>query len=299
VLAFSRLLLGETDRQGVKDSQAWKSYGYNLDGIVSTKTGTNHCKGVVGSIKSSVQTDGDGGIDNSFGANLIPIFGALADSPSQQATEAILDGRHTVLLRMTEYNGGIDDSGIQAALYQGAPRGAPPVWNGSDSWPVAAESVNAADLNQPKIVIGQSYVSGGVFVASPPIAELPLLIGLAGFPLSLSIHNAILTMNISGSGSSVSGTNGTLAGILDTEQLIFELKKIIGGFDPSLCNSGTFDSIAMQIRQASDIMTDGTNGNPNVTCNAISIGLGFDASAVVLGGVAPPEPPQPDPCAGG
>ena len=46
-------------------------------------------------------------------------------------------------------------------------------------------------------------------------------------------------------------------------------------------------------------MADGTNGDPTKTCNAISIGLGFNAKAVKLGAVAPPAQPKPDPCATG
>ena len=45
-------------------------------------------------------------------------------------------------------------------------------------------------------------------------------------------------------------------------------------------------------------MKDGTNGDPNKTCDGISIGLGFEASAALIGGVAPPAPPVVDPCAG-
>jgi hypothetical protein len=298
VLAFSQLFVGETDRNFVPDPQAWKQYGYNLDGIISTKTGSNHCQPVQGAIKSSVQTDGNDGIDNSFGANLIPIIGALADSPSTQVTQSIQQGDFTVLLRMTNYNVGQDDSAIDAAIYGGAPRGAPPLWNGSDPWPVTAESVVAGNINQPLIVVPNTYVSSGTLVTSPSIGTLHIPLGISGFLLPLTIQKAVVTMQISGVGSTATGQNGVIAGILDTEELILEFKKIAGGFDPSLCSSNTFESIAMQIRQASDIMKDGSNGDPSKTCDAISIGLGFSAQAVVLGGVAPPNPPPPDPCAG-
>jgi hypothetical protein len=87
-----------------------------------------------------------------------------------------------------------------------------------------------------------------------------------------------------------------IAGAIETEQFVNELQKVAGSFDLSLCSGSTFDSIAAQIRQASDIMSDGTNGDPAKTCNAISIGIGFDASAVALGVVAAPTPPPIDPC---
>jgi hypothetical protein len=146
--------------------------------------------------------------------------------------------------------------------------------------------------------VPNTYVSSGTLVTSPSIGTLHIPLGISGFLLPLTIQKAVVTMQISGVGSTATGQNGVIAGILDTEELILEFKKIAGGFDPSLCSSNTFESIAMQIRQASDIMKDGSNGDPSKTCDAISIGLGFSAQAVVLGGVAPPNPPPPDPCAG-
>ena len=69
------------------------------------------------------------------------------------------------------------------------------------------------------------------------------------------------------------------------------MKKIIGGVAPVFCN--TFDQ---QIRQASDILKDGTQ-DPSKVCNGISIGLGFKVREVQFGNVAPFTPPGPNPCA--
>ena len=86
-----------------------------------------------------------------------------------------------------------------------------------------------------------------------------------------------------------------IGGVIDTELLVGELAKIAGSFDASLCPpSATFESISQQIRQASDILIDGTQ-DPNKTCNAISIGLGFDAQEAGWGS-AYDVAPSPDPC---
>ena len=52
--------------------------------------------------------------------------------------------------------------------------------------------------------------------------------------------------------------------------------------------------IAQQIRQAQDILDDGTQG-PTKSCNGISVGLGFEAVSVKAGAVLD-DPPPPDPC---
>ena len=83
--------------------------------------------------------------------------------------------------------------------------------------------------------------------------------------------------------------------MVDTEAFIVELKKAAGRIDPGLCTGSTFDSIANQIRQASDILTDGTQ-DPNKTCNGISFGMGFKATAVNFGKVAAKQPEPEDPC---
>jgi hypothetical protein len=44
------------------------------------------------------------------------------------------------------------------------------------------------------------------------------------------------------------------------------------------------------IGQASDILQDGTQ-DPTKTCDGITIGLGFEADAVLLGPAVPPPPP--------
>src|SRR4051794_8165299 len=90
-------------------------------------------------------------------------------------------------------------------------------------------------------------------------------------------------------------TNGTIAGVIPLEAFIAEIKKMAGEFDPSLCASPTIDSIDAQISQAADIMQDGTQ-DPTKECDAISIGIGFDARRVSLGPIAPPVPPPPNPC---
>ncbi len=92
---------------------------------------------------------------------------------------------------------------------------------------------------------------------------------------------------------------GTIAGVLETDVLTEEITKIVGGFDTSFCDptNTTLKSILDQIRQASDIMKDGTQ-DPTKECDGISIGLGFNLKRVTLGDVAPPATPK-DPCAPG
>jgi hypothetical protein len=69
-----------------------------------------------------------------------------------------------------------------------------------------------------------------------------------------------------------------------------------GALDPSYCSPGTKDFLITAIRQASDMLSNGTQ-DPNATCDAISVGLGFTAKRVAV----PDKQAQPpvdagDPC---
>lgn len=312
VVAMNKLFLGDTDFAGNPDPNAWREIGYNLDGIISTKTGTNHCKYQDGATKSSVQTDGVEGIDNSFGSNLVKIITSLAANPSGTISESLTSGDFTIMLKMDKLEDKADQTGIKTGLYGGAKFDAlvadckatptdancsPPKFDGSDKWPVLPELLNGGDINNPKVSFPDSYVAGGTWVSGSQ-GDLNLTVSIQGFNLALKITKAVITTDLTGVGPTAKATKGVIAGIIPTEDLISELKKVAGGFDKTLCEGQTFESIAQQIRAASDIMSDGTNGDPAKTCDGISVGLGFEGLAVQLGGVAPAASAPTDPCAG-
>ena len=90
-------------------------------------------------------------------------------------------------------------------------------------------------------------------------------------------------------------TQGTIAGVISVSSLASVFQQAAGSFDPSLCTGPTIMSVLDQISQAADILLDGTQ-DPTQICDGISIGLGFDASVVQLGPIAPATPPPVDPC---
>jgi hypothetical protein len=61
---------------GDKTPTDWESIGLNLDAQCTTATSTNVCTLQQGA-PASIQVDGNNGIDNSFGANICPLFDAI------------------------------------------------------------------------------------------------------------------------------------------------------------------------------------------------------------------------------
>ncbi len=285
--AMSKLYLGDTDRAGVSNQLAWKAFGYNLDNKITTKDSTDVC-GLASGASKSTQTDGNGGIDNSFGENILPIILTTAgQDAAKKINDSITQGHFTIMIDVT----GLDDAnpkqtatGLTGFLNAGGsfdqtPGGMKqPTFTTADDWAVRPELLTSpTDAKSSKIKFPSAYVVDGTFVNGSP-GNLTLNLAIGGVALDLTITNAVITFDHTAAGK---GANGTIAGVINTEDLIARLKTVAGRISTSLCQGSAFESIAQQIRQASDIKADGTNASGS-TCDGISIGLGFDASEIGL-----------------
>jgi hypothetical protein len=132
-------------------------------------------------------------------------------------------------------------------------------------------------------VFDAASVSGDVWSSGAP-TTLDVAFSAQGVAIPLRLYQAQITMRLNT--EHTAATQGQISGIIDAEEFNATLADAIGAFDPSLCNGAILVAVQNQIRQASDIMLDGTQ-DPAATCDGISIGIGFEASAVHLGGVGP------------
>jgi hypothetical protein len=282
-LVVSELLLGDRDWGGTPSPSAWKQYGYNLDGVISTRDSTDLCQPAAGAASTKVYPDGDAGIDNSFGKNLLPIFMGLAPDLSLELNNQILMGGDTVLVDVAGLGAGPSYTELYATSWRSADLASPPALDGSDMWP----PVEGSDAT-----LSCGYATDHTVVLSEgtPV-EIPFAFG--GIPWVLVVHQPIVTMELAPDHRTI--TRGVIAGVLHTEALIEGFRDIAGQFDTGLCTGSTFDSIADQFRQASDIMQDGGQ-NPAQVCDAMSLGIGFRGTLVSLGAPEAPPPPPPDPC---
>jgi hypothetical protein len=212
VLAVRRLFLGDTDWNGERDWNAWKSYGHNLDGILSSKDGDNHCAIQVGA-HDSIKADGEGGIDNSFGGHVLPILAAFG-APTQETNAAIDAGDFTLLLKLSNLDARDTQSGVHASVFEGASLGATPTWDGSDAWPIAWESVVNGDAGAPLLRAESSYLAGGTWVSAPPLGRLPVRIRGATHDVHLEILGATIAIELEGYGPTATGTRGVIAGFV-------------------------------------------------------------------------------------
>jgi hypothetical protein len=108
------------------------------------------------------------------------------------------------------------------------------------------------------------------------------------------IHEPVISMQLDP--DHTGATHGVVSGILRTEELIEELRGTLGAADPSFCEGTAVEGLLNQFRQASDILHNGEQSHDE-ECDGISIGIGFDAKEIVIGGIAEPEIVS-DPCSG-
>jgi hypothetical protein len=311
--AISKLYLGNYDRNGQKDTtNGWQSFGYNIDGLVTSRTSTDVCTLAMGAAKD-VQVDGTDGIDNSFGENILPIVTSFNDVDMTVNTD-ITEGHFTVMTYVT----GLDDSnptqtatGLSGVLLPGADyavvlEAGAPAFDMTTNWPAAPGTLACAPnctgqdpVANAAVKFPSAYVTNGTFVNGTP-SDVQLSLGIGGQTLNVTAHSAVMTFQVPTPGTV---KNGTIAGVIKTSELLTAVQGIAGHISNSLCSAASFQSIATAIEQAADIIlnADGSISNTAGTaCSGISIGIGFDAKEIAAPTViAPPPAPAANPCDGG
>jgi hypothetical protein len=271
--AFHHYYLGDTDRSGTASATAWQSFGTDIDGKQTTATSTDVCTLWVGAPKQ-VQVDGMNGIDNSWGANIIPIFESLDSTFSQQFNASVAAGTFTTMVDVVGLTSSPTQSGAAPGWgFEGASFPGTPTWTVADrDWPVYPNWLPEGGLAAGSLIsFSAGSIDGGAW-SSGGTTDLPLLIPFGLQAMELVIHHATVSFVHA---TPTTAATGTLSGILYTQEFLGQLYAAASYISTSLCSGSAFGSIAQQIEQAQDILHDGTNV-AGQACDAISIGIGFD-----------------------
>ena len=241
--------------------------------------------------KAKVYPDGSNGIDNSFGANVLPLLLSLAPGFSDSVTANITDGSFTIMLDFVGIGAGADQPSLVTRLYGGGALGMPPAFDGKDCWPVTPELLkDPADIKSSTVSFDKSSIVGNKW-SSGVAGTIQLTVPAGPGTITLNIHKAQVVLDLSA--DHLSATGGLIGGVLDTDEFVTEVKKAVYGINPVYC--AAISTVETKIRQASDIINDGSQDKTK-TCNGISIGFGFTMKQVQLGGVGPKTPPATMSC---
>lgn len=281
VLAINKLYFGDGN------NGEWKKFGANVDGIASTPAMPGAvCKPMMGADPNKVNTDGDNGIDNSFGANILPSLLFVDPMFAADTNTSIQAGNFTVMLKMACLPTMGDAPSLVTKLFGGTALGSAPKFDGTDMWPVSPDLLkDPKDLDSSTVVFDKSSVTSDAFDSGKNqtfILTVPVNAPTGSTAIKLTIHAAQVTMTLAPDRKTAKG--GMISGVLNTEEFIAEAKKV--GYLNNICNSPVFTNVTNSIRQASDILSDGTQ-DPAKPCDGISIGIGFDMAPVQIGSLGP------------
>jgi hypothetical protein len=267
-----------------ESTDAWKGFGYDIDHQNTGSSFSGHCTPVGGASPSSVFPDGNDGNDNAFGKVLLPILKtATATSSDLEAllNEPIEGGDYTLVFDLLGLGAGSSYTSVSSSFFEAREK------TGS-TWLMGPESSSGGE---PTLQFPEAYVVDDVWVSGRSDGVLPmdLLFG----SLRLRIHRPLITAQLSPDHTTVSG--GLISGVLVTAELVDDMRNLLAAFQPAFCGGSAIEGVLNQVRQASDIKMDGSQGSG--ACSGISIGLGFDGEMVTIGGLASPKEPLEDPCA--
>ena len=219
-----------------------------------------------------------GGIDNSFGANIVVgLLSAVISNPSATIDTSLAEGALHGLMNVTGMSGdfGQTATGLTGYILGGvpfaqAPNGpdAGPTFTLSDTWPVDPGSLK----NPPRPL--DDHPHAGTTVDG----HVHRLVHHRRHLRERHPHDVSLTLSITASRSrssrsstrsspsTIRGTpantnisGGIIAGVIDAEQLVTNLQAVAGNIETSLCQGSTFAQLKQPILGTADIMDDGTN----------------------------------------
>jgi hypothetical protein len=282
VFAISQLHWGEGN------SGEWKSMGFDLDGLASTAASTDVCQPNSGGQAGVAHPDGNEGRDNSFGKNILPTLLALYPTWASDTNNSLDMGAFNTLLELSCLPPAGDVPALTTKLFVASPLGALPKFDGTDVFAVDPGFLsNPMDPASTVLVFPDGSVTGATFEAGPGgtvVLSVPMSTQTGTSSFTITLHAPRITMTLSADRKSATGMIG---GVLNTEELVTEVREV--GAAVGLCGNAVLDNLVTQIRQSSDILSDGTQ-DPAKTCDGISFGIAFEVVTADRGAVGAARP---------
>jgi cysteine-rich repeat protein len=309
-LGLTHMRLGETDEKGAMDREAWQRFGFDLDGVCSNTAGCLAARERLSCKPLSQQTsfDGVGCRDNTF-ASLMPVAAAVPEIGERFGLSELVyncnlrRGTYNIVLKVSHYNGTANDADVRADFYTspGMVRLSPwdcpdpdfemryPPWRASTQFKVDPDNLlgeveEVGKLPDSKVADGEAYVRDGYLVMHFPDDMLLRFAqdgadGFRGFAVQASQN--VWTGRLERAQTGVwTLRDGIFAGRMGSDDLILAFRRI--GLCKGTGIDGFYDSVVEWVQQSADVLLDGTNDEERA-CDAVSFGIGFEASQLTVG----------------
>lgn len=312
-LAIQSMRLGSLDENGQADPNAWQGIGYDLD---DTCTGSDTCQGTdsPSSCKPTgpqTVTDGHNCRDNTFGrleytAGLVGELSKKYGLSDDAFNCALCVGDYNFIIRVTGYNGEANDDHVRLDLYPSPGLEQPLPWDCSkpdwvthpcfrpdQAWTVQDDFLvdkhGGPSLSPSKIFDDTAFVKDGYLIGSLPNDTVFWFPGynalVTAYPLKL--QQGRVSGKISRGGDGVWRiADGIIAGRARAADVVGGLRSI--GF----CEADSNYPVMLDfVKNNLDVLADGRK-DAEVTCDAMSVGLGFVAQQSQIGRTATVESPR-------
>ncbi len=269
--------------------------GYDLDKVWTGCNGgevrdEQRGPGVVQACRWSARRtpDDNGGRDDYASVKLLLALAAFdpAQFNATTVSQRLEVGTYSVLLQVLHYNGTPNDTSVSVGLYasSGVEGDAGAKWNGNDSWAIDDSFVvNDAGPILPNHFDANAYVSNGTLVMQ---VNFPLSIGAtATGSFTISLAAGLITGQVVPSNGTYAFANGLITGRWNVSDMLAAFQDITVS-SASVCPGSTYyELLKGEACQYADIMTDPTQDQTGLTCDALSLGIGFTADPALLGSI--------------
>jgi cysteine-rich repeat protein len=309
-VGWTQIRIGATRPDGSQAADAWQSIGFDLDGVC---TNSATCKGPQNALSchpatAQVPYDGELCRDNAF-ASLQQLVAAVPEvgtrfGISEDALNCNLwRGTYTVVLKISGYNGQVDDSQVRVDYYASPGLERPPAWqcpqDGFRSkypmWRTSSEwHVDSSALMQPiaapgslpnsNVADANAYVHDGYLVAQLPADTTLRLAGDANpyRGLAIKTQQALLVGNLyRAQDATWHIRDGLAAGRIRSSDLITTFREV-GLCEGDASLNAFYGSLVEYATDDADVLADGSN-DPARGCDAISMGIAFEAAQITPG----------------
>jgi len=296
---FKRFYLGSVNHSGAKVSGAWKEWGFDLDKVCTgdkeSKENIGTCRRVEGAAQDML-VDGNDCIDNNFGSHLVSLIRVYKEDFEKEANAAILAGSSTWILKLEDVDDGPNDPFVSGKLYRATPEKTGPALDGSDVRSVSSDSVIKGDLDQPVSFFPVGYIKNNVWV-SGDANEFDVFLPIGAFSVPMHLVGGVMTLPLDDKHENGTTANGVLAGAIPASTLEATIKPV--AIEAKFCpGTPIYVSLLKTLQQFPDLVAGAPNlQDVNVTCDALSMGVGYEVAPMQpVTTVAAPPPPPPNPC---
>jgi cysteine-rich repeat protein len=296
--------------------------GFDLDGVCSNAPGCAGLRDLVSCrpTHQQIPSDANGCRDNEF-ANAFAIISHVPEVGGRFGLdETSIDcglwrGSYNVIVRVTDYNGRADDDHVRVDWYASAGidpqpswlcptddfQNRYPLWRKTSTWPVDEQDLSEPVLDPKQLPLSRiadqdAYVRDHYLVSRFPDGASLRLPG-DGQPfrgLALAVHQGIWTGRLSQAPDGTWRiTDGLVGGRVRTEDALQSLRQT--GFCLGKGVDTLYTSMATYIQENADLLAVGDN-DADQPCDALSLGIGFEAAELTPAAVSSTLPPLIECC---